>query len=419
MNSLKLLELLKTIIHSPQVLISARKDKKAFIRKRKMPFNRALCFLLDMRTTTLQTRLNAFFQQHGGEPISQQAFSKLRANFNHSPFETMLRTLVKKEYSGESVLSTWNDYHLLSVDGSYLQLPRVEELRKVFGLRDGSTCPHAGISALFDVLHGWVLDPIVTDGCMNERTQFEKHMDFLSREFPDIAKKTIFLCDRGYPSQELFQQMQEKGFRFVARCASQFLKPINTAPMGDSVVVLRLPAGEAGNGVSVRIIKFFLNNGDIETLATNLFDVPMDDIIELYTLRWDIETMYFKFKRELCVEKFSGKTANSIRQDFWASMVLLNSVAVFQKEADLAVFERQKDNSPKYEYRARTSDLIITLRDRLIFAALCGDSVLYEKEMKEIIKTLARAVSPVRKGRSFPRIFKPYYRVNHNLSSHL
>jgi hypothetical protein len=272
--------------------------------------------MLDMRTTTLQTRLNAFFQHHGGKPISQQAFSKLRAKFNHSPFETMLRTLVKKEYSGEYVLSTWNAYHLLSVDGSYLQLPRVTELRKVFGLRDSSTCPHAGISVLFDVLHGWVLDPIITDARMNERTQFEKHMDFLFRELPDIAKKTIFLCDRGYPSQNLFQQMQEKGFMFVARCASHFIKPVNTAPMGDSIVVLHPPAGEVGNGVSVRVIKFFLNNGNIETLVTNLFDVPMDDIIELYTLRWGIETMYFKLKKELCIEKFSGETANSIRQDF-------------------------------------------------------------------------------------------------------
>jgi hypothetical protein len=247
---------------------------------------------------------------------------------------------------------------------------------------------------------------------MNERIQFEKHIDFLLRELPDIAKKTIFLCDRGYPSRNLFQQMQEKGFMFVARCASQFVKPVNTAPMGDSVVVL-------SNGVSVRIIKFFLTNGNIETLATNLVDMPMDDIIELYTLRWGIETMYFKLKTELCIEKFSGESANSIRQDFWASMVLLNSVAVFQKEADLEVFERQKDKSPKYEYRARTSDLIVTLRDRLIFTVLCGNSVLCEMGLKDLIKTLARAVSPVREGRSFPRIFKPYYSVNHHLKSHL
>jgi len=100
-------------------------------------------------------------------------------------------------------------------------------------------------------------------------------------------------------------------------------------------------------------------------------------------------------------------------------MVLLNSVAVFQHEADQAVKERQKDKSLKHENRARTSDLIITLRDRFIFAALCGHPALTKWEMEDVIKTLARVVSPVRPGRSFPRNFKPFFNVNHNLKSHL
>ena len=168
--------------------------------------------------------------------------------------------------------------------------------------------------------------------------------------------------------------------------------------MGDSVVTLK-------NGISVRIVKFELDSRDIETLATNQLDLPMDAIFELYALRWGIETMYFKLKQKLCAEKFSGKTANSIRQDFWANMVLLNSDAVFQHEADAAVKERQKDDPPKYENRARTSNLIITLRDRFIFAALCGHPMLSKWKMDDIIKTLARVVSPVRPGRSFPTNF--------------
>jgi hypothetical protein len=210
----------------------------------------------------------------------------------------------------------------------------------------------------------------------------------------------------------LFKKLNESCFKFVARCKSGFAKVVDEAPLGESVVTLK-------NGISVRIVKFELVNGSIETLATNFLDLPMDAIIEVYALRWGIETMYFKLKEELCIEKFSGKTPNSIRQDFWASMVLLNSVAVFQHEADVAVVERQKDKSPKHENRARTSDLIVTLRNRFIFAALCGHPALTKWEMDDVIKTLARSVSPVRPGRSFPRNFKPFYSVNHNLKSHL
>jgi hypothetical protein len=89
-------------------------------------------------------------------------------------------------------------------------------------------------------------------------------------------------------------------------------------------------------------------------------------------------------------------------------MVLINSVAVFQHEANNEVLVRQKDKNPKHLNLARTSDLIITLRDRFIFAALCGHPLLTAWEMDDVIRTLARVVSPVRPKRSFPRNFKPF-----------
>ena len=270
----------------------------------------------------------------------------------------------------------------------------------------------AGISILFDVLNGFAIHPIITGARMNERIQFEKHINFLCQEMSNIAKKVILLIDRGYPSQKLLTDMCKKDLKFVARCPSHFLKPINVAPMGDSVVTLQ-------NGVSVRVIKFLLKNGKTQILVTNLFDLPTEDIIELYTLRWGIETMYFKLKRELYVEKFSGRTVNSIRQDFWVSMLLLNSVAIFQNEADYAVNERQKGKSLMHEYRARTSDLIITLRDCAVFTALYAHSMLTELAIGKIIKIMARSLSSIRPGRSFPRIFKPYFNVKFNNLSHL
>jgi hypothetical protein len=408
------LGVLTVISHSQRTLELARLVENSFTRRRGMPFSDALRFLLDMRKTTLQTRLNLFFQNvKGGDPISQQAFSKLRMNFDHSPFETMVRVLVGKEYSGRYELPLWNGYHLFGVDGSYLQLPRVDILRNEYGTRGrGSTCPCAGISILYDVLHGWVLDPIIAKADRNERVECEKHIDFLCRKLAHIAKNSILLLDRGYPSLDLLEKLQNSGLKFLARCNSQFLSEINDAPMGDSAVTLK-------NGHSVRVIKVTLPSGEVETLVTNLFDLPESVFPELYALRWGVETAYFRLKQELCIEKFSGKTPNSIRQDFWASMVLLNAVSVFQNQADQAVQERQKGKSLKHVNRARTSDLIVILRDRFIFANLCGHPTLAAWESDDVIKSLARVVSPVRPGRSFPRNFKPVFAANHNLKSHL
>jgi len=414
MNCLEVLELIKTVAHSKQTLETSRRREKAFTRKRKMQFPSALSFMLDMRKTTLQTRLNMYFEHNGEvEPMSQQAFSKLRNNFDHSPFVAMHSALVHKEYSGEYELPLWNGYHLFGVDGSYLQLPRNEEMYRTFGVpgRKGQ-CPCAGISVLFDVLHGWVLDPIITTNGMNERTECENHVDFLCRSLSHVAENSIILLDRGYPSQDLFKKLRDSRIKFVARCNSMFVSEVNNAPMGDTVVTLK-------NGVTVRVVKFFLSSGEVETLATNLFDVPDVSFPNLYALRWGVETAYFRFKQELCVEKFSGKTTNSIYQDFWASMVLLNAVAVFQQEADLVLKRRQKDKSIKHRNRVRTSDLIITLRDRFVFAVLFARPMVSDFEIERIIKTMARIVSPIRPGRSFPRHFRPFIDVNHNLKSHL
>jgi len=407
-----LLKELQDITVCPETLQRAKLQAQAFTRNQKMDFASAVSFLLDMRTTTVQTRLNVFFAHNGGgDPISQQGFSKLRANFDHSPFETMVRALVKEEYSGKYELPLWNDYHILADDGTYLQLPRNDVLRKEFGTHGGDGfCPFAGVSMLFDVLHGWVLDAIMTHSNMNEREECEKHIEFLWQELPHIAQKAILLLDRGYLSADLLETLQASPLKFLARCQASFLSPISNAPMGDSVVTLK-------RGGTVRVIKFTLSTGEVETLLTNLLDIPAEEFPGLYAMRWAIETAYHRLKRELCVEKFSGKTPNSVRQDFWASMVLMNSVAVFQQAADNQIQDRQKKKDLKHPYRARTSDLIITLRDRFIFAVLCGIPDFTKLEMPSIIKTMARTVSPLRPDRSFHRRFHRSLDANLNLLS--
>ena len=413
MTNLDYLRLLAFVANSKDTLNTAKLQENAFIRKRKMSFASAVSFLLDMRKTTLQTRLNLYFKTtEGGEPISQQAFSKLRMNFDHSPFEKMVREAVKMEYSGEYELPLFQGYHVLAVDGSYLQLPRTDKLRQEFGVRGGGNMPSAGVSVLYDVLHGWPLDPIITHTDMNERVECEKHIHFLTGTLPHIASKSILTIDRGYPSLDLFAKLQSSGLKFVARCSTASMPQITGALLGESVVTLK-------NGMTVRVVKFELPSGEIETLATNLFDLTPEQIIELYALRWGVEMAYFRLKRELSIEKFSGKTPNAIRQDFWASMVLMQAVAVFQKDADEAVRERQKEKSVKHKNRARTSDLIITLRDRFIFAVLCERPMFCVKEMEDVIKTMARVVSPVRPGRHYDRVFRPSDNVQMNLKSRL
>jgi len=401
------------MIHDPQLLVKSRLKAGAFTRKCEggMGFSDALCFLLDMSHVTLQKRLDLFYRQvKGAKAISQAAFSQIRANFSHKPFEHMVRELVRKEYSGKEALPEWKGFLVLAVDGSYLQLPWNPELARVFGVRGGGNRPNAGISVLYDVLNGWVLDAEIDRTDRNERHALDRHIDFLAGELPNIAAQALLLLDRGYPSYDLLQKCEEKGLKFVMRCSTNSFKAAGEAPIGDSTVML-------GNGQTFRIVKFMLKSGEVETLATNLLDLPEADFHALYAMRWGVETLYHKLKNVVGVEKFSGRTPNSIRQDFWASLLLLNVAAVFQKEADEAIAERRKDKQLKHSYRARSTDLMVTLRDRLIFARLCGHPDLARWEIDNILDEIARSLSSVRPDRHFPRVSRPFAKARQNLKS--
>jgi hypothetical protein len=294
-------------------------------------------------------------------------------------------------------------------------------MREEFGTRGrGHICPCAGVSVLFDVLQGWAADAIFEGGNRNERSACARHIDFLLRELPNAAQNTIILLDRGYPSYELFEKMSRNGLQFLARCGEVSFPAVVNAQMGESVVTAKNPK-KCKQSLKLRVFKFTLPSGGIETLATNLFEIPAALLPELYQMRWGIETLYHKLKRELCVENFSGRTPNSVRQDFWAAMVLLNAVATFQNKADAEVQERQNPKQVKHFNRARTAHIVITLRDRFIFATLCGDRRISDPAFDDIIRSMARCVSPVRKGRSFPRIAHPtlHKDFNLNLKSHL
>jgi len=410
----KLFETMNNIIHSPATLKRARFSDEYFTRDRKMPFTDVLSFFFDMRKTSLQTRLNLFFKREKCQMISQQAFSKTRSHFDHSSFETMMRTLVEQEYTEEaSLLPTWNGYHVFANDGSYLQLPKTSELAEKFGVRgEGGHCVSAGISVLYDVLSGWPTDAVITHSSMNERKECENHLAYLSVQLPEIAKKSLILLDRGYPSEELFKMIESKEMKFLARCKSNYCKKTQDAPMGDSIVTLK-------GGFFVRVYKFALSSGEIETLLTTLFEIPAEELAELYAKRWGIETAYDRLKNIVCLENFSGKTENAIKQDFWASMVLMISVAVFQRETDEKIAKTQHRKANKYAYRTNIGDLVVTLRDEFIFAVLRKNKILSIEKIRKIVATLAYSKSPVRPQRSFPRNKNRNVSFNLNRKSHL
>ncbi|MDR2590694.1 MAG: transposase [Oscillospiraceae bacterium] len=412
MNEYEFINLFKAIFQCTTTFKEAITNENAFTRNRKMSFFQALCFLLDMNKTSLSNRLNKFFGFLGKTTaISQQAFSKLRAKFDHSPFVKLFYAMVKKEYNGSHQTGLWKGRHIFAVDGVRFKLPNTKQLLEKFGVFGSLDSVSAGASVLFDVIHGWVLDVQFAMAKMNERTECLKHIHFLTTHFKEIANNCIILFDRGYPSQKLFIELIRSGIQFVIRCPSNSLVAIAKAPIGVSIITLK--------GVyRVRVIKFRLRSGEIATLVSNVFDLSEEDFQKLYSLRWGIETMFDTLKNKLNIEKVSGKTLNSVMQDFWASLVLMNTAALFNNIASKELKKKLSGTKNKNEQKIAISKLIVTLRDHSFFPMMCANPIYLEFNLIKIIPEIVRNRVSVIPGRSFPRnIPKGRRKIRNNLKS--
>ena len=87
------------------------------------------------------------------------------------------------------------------------------------------------------------------------------------------------------------------------------------------------------------MIRIILPSGEVEVLATSLLDENEFSEIEfkhLYSLRWGVETFFSKIKGRLALENFTGRTVESIYQDFWSTIFISNLETMMTEDLEKA-----------------------------------------------------------------------------------
>ena len=133
-------------------------------------------------------------------------------------------------------------------------------------------------------------------------------------------------------------------------------------------------------------------------LLTNLLNkasFPTEEIIELYFRRWAIEDHYRTEKVVLQIEKFHGKTSNSIRQELFA-VVIMSVIA-----RSLMVLTDRVHGAGTAEYQFKNA--IMTLAAEA--AMLVPDD---PEKAVEVFSEILRAISRVKYYRpKSPRPLQP------------
>ena len=89
----------------PETLDDSRFEPTYFTRNRKMPFLKLLRFMLSGRKAATQAALDEFFKLLGeGTHMSQQAYSKARNHFDHTPFSKAFYHTRDLDYADDNAL---------------------------------------------------------------------------------------------------------------------------------------------------------------------------------------------------------------------------------------------------------------------------------------------------------------------------
>ena len=266
-----------SIMRADSTLNESRLKPQYFTRNRKLPFQKLLNYLLSMHKSSSQSALNNFLEREG-ITMSQQALSKARSKFDHTPF-LKLFTAIRDAFYGTEYINTlrkYNNKFIIAIDGSDTSLPNLPSLLEKFGgTGSKASSPTARMSIAYDVLNDFIIDAAFTPLNISERAHAKNHIESVGKIID--LENSIFIMDRGYASKELIEILAEKS-NFLFRLRSKFNTDIDALPLGSHIITIY-------DNIKVRVVKFTLPSGEIETLLTNLFELNESEFKELYFKR--------------------------------------------------------------------------------------------------------------------------------------
>lgn len=397
-----------------------------------------MLFVLQKTIKSLQRHLHEFLDELAGgelfEPVTAGAFTHARAKLKHTAFmELNQRTIVPWFYGPERAqgLKRWHGHRLLGVDGSLLRLPNSTELRQEFSLvevqnqtgRTGTSYPEARMSVVYDLLNRVSLDGRLERSSLGE-------VDLAIEQLPKASAGDVLINDRGFTGYRYLAWHHKLGLHHISRCstasfaAAQELFRMNRSGCSKVVRLKARPPERAELErlslpleLAVRFVSVRLPTGELEVLVTSLLDeqeYSTEEFLEVYHRRWGHETFYKIIKGRLDLENFSGQTAEAVRQDFHATLLLCNLETILVEPTDAQM--RQQSLESKNTKHVNQAVAFHAIKEKLI------DLLYSNTPLEQVIEKLQRLFRgcPVsaRPQRKPPRP-KPSLHRSHHFQRHV
>lgn len=148
---------------------------------------------------------------------------------------------------------------------------------------------------------------------------------------PRLGADMLLLADRAFDSNDLLEEVADRGARFVVRCKSTRRPPVLTL-LPDGSYLTRI------GRLNLRVIEAVVHAhaadgsriGDTYRLLTNLTDHradPASRLVQLYHERWEIESAYFALRHTLLKGRvLRSKDPVGVTQEMWGLLALYQAL---------------------------------------------------------------------------------------------
>lgn len=384
-------------IKSETVRSKIRKRSNDFTRKLKFPWYDVLYYLIFRNEKNTPAELTKYYSSIGKSDlrISRQAAFKAFKKVNPNVFYCLIEQFSKLFYKTDLV-KKHKGYLLIAADGTTNNLVATEESLDQYGFiqnqyilsKEDAIKATCRSMALYDVTNGLIVDFSMNPFKRSEIPLVIEQLDKCHSLFRN--QKSIFLADRYFGSVELFSILEHYGMNYCIRGKTNFFKKqIAEMKSNDEWISVTLNKAwqkrlkhpiakdrfEKDSELKIRVVKFkhtyMDKEGHLVTTQliyfTNLSQDEFDtnEIISLYSKRWDIECSYKTLKTDYEWERYFSKDSDTETCAILAKVIFHNINGIIRKELNEEL-ETLKNKDNKYGCVVNIVQLSQLLRHNLL-----------------------------------------------------
>ena len=157
-------------------------------------------------------------------------------------------------------------------------------------------------------------------------TSAAKHDHYLLKEV-HLPKDSTLAMDRGYIDIAQFQRLTEEGVCYVTKMKKNLKYEVleSTTYVNSKGLVSYIDQKVQFSRKELiheaRRVDFFYEKKKSVVLLTNNFAFSVEDISEIYRLRWAIESLYKQLKQNFPLHFFYGESVNAIQIQTWVVLI--------------------------------------------------------------------------------------------------